>query len=427
MIIITVPPVPEGLNTAACWRKTIRHLNYDQRGGAQVAGEWLQAADVVELPPGTLVLAVDKKTLGWDVGYRSGERYAIEDATITIHLATNEGLTTQWSRHYKHAKSAFGPTTIKRIAALLEAHPAPSAEVVVVEEAQRANHKPGDCRWCGLRLPKGAGHLVGRGEAAEVEHFRRCPSRPARNGDVCALCGRTVVARLGSTESVLVREDEGRWEIRHTASTRCTTTPMETWEEYQERTEAEQATERAQKQRLEAQRRKAADARATKKAAEQAAYEAEQARVEGLQTISRAEQELFSKNIGPGVRARLLEYSDTLQDDTTTIRWGITVGGTGNGWNGEDYDPGQSTPYTRLEDARHAYRSLQWTPAPRPNSRRHTDGDCPGPGVPHCDGCGTRYAPGGWMMASTGRACPNCYDGLADDHGPHALKYHQGW
>ncbi|MFD9947664.1 hypothetical protein ACFWYW_46640 [Nonomuraea sp. NPDC059023] len=423
---ITVPPLPEGLKSAACWRKTIAALNDGERGGAQIIGAWLHAGDIVDATPGTLIVAVDKKTLGWANHHRTGQRYAVEDAKVAVHLVTGDGLTELWSRHYKAATSAFGATTMKKITALLDAHPAPGGEVTVIDEAKRPNHKPGECRWCHTRVPQGVGHVVGHGEDAEVEHYRRCPIRSARDGDVCSLCGRTMVARLSETEVVMVREGDGRWEPRHFERLNCTITPLDTWEELQERLTAEKTEQqRAQAKRAKAAERRAAKA-AEKKAAEQAAHQAEQDRVAGLKTTSRAAQELFAKNIAPGLRAHLLEYTDTLEDGTTTTRWGVTVQAAGQGWAGVDNDPdmGQATSFTRLQDAQGFYRGMQWSDERPHQPRGRRDRGCPGLDVPHCYGCGTTYAAGGFMSASTGTACPGCYDDLADAHGAHALQYH---
>jgi hypothetical protein len=365
---ITVPAVPEGLKPAGCWRKTITGLDTTQNGGAQIAGEWLHAGDAVDLPAGTLILAVDKKTLRWDTHYRTGERYPVEEATITVHLTTGDGLAELWTRHYKQAKSAFGATTIKKITTLLTKHPTPRGEIAILDEAKRPSRKAGNCRWCGTHMSAGFGHQIGHGDTAQVEHYQSCPPGRADNGATCTLCNRTIVAHPGQAVTVMVRENGGRWETRHTTAMECTRFPAESWEEYQERRAAEQA----EAKKAEDRRQKAAAKRAEKKAAnaaeERKAHDAEQARIAGLKRVSRTERELNDKGIGDGVRAQLVEYTDTLEDGTTTTRWAVITRAAGSGWTGEDYDPdpGQATEYTRLEDARYAYRQLKWTPTPRP-------------------------------------------------------------
>jgi hypothetical protein len=86
-LTITVPVVPDGLHPSACWRRTLASIDSGKQCGYAVSGEWLHAGGVIEVPDGTLILAVDKATLGWDTNYRTRERFRVEDATVTVFLA----------------------------------------------------------------------------------------------------------------------------------------------------------------------------------------------------------------------------------------------------------------------------------------------------------------------------------------------------
>ncbi|MFG2667675.1 hypothetical protein ACGFY6_25950 [Streptomyces sp. NPDC048387] len=50
---------------------------------------------------------------------------------------------------------------------------------------------------------------------------------------------------------------------------------------------------------------------------------------------------------------------------------------------------------------------------------------CPTPDVDHCGNCGTTVAIGGWMIASLGLSCPDCYDVMSGEPGRHDLRYHR--
>lgn len=367
-VTVTVPPVPDELHPAACWRRTLTSLNPEERGGRVVCGEWLRAGDSVAVPAGTLVVAVDKATLGWDVHYKTGRRYAVEDATVTVLLAQKDGLTVAWTRHFKQAKSAFGATTMRKLEQLLQQHPAPEGTVTVLHEARRPNSKDGRCRWCRYTVDAGRGHLVGHGAGAEVEHYKDCPpAGQVTTGEVCARCGVTV--KEYQARRYHKRDGSGETEVRHTPvdGRTCLERPVPSAEEQAaadaERRRAEQAAFVEWKQEIAAEKARA-DA---KKAKKDARHAAEQARVAGLKTIKRASKTLANKNLGNGLRARLVEHTDTLEDTTTTTRWTVETYGVDTGWTGEDYDPdpGTGKEYTRKEDARAAYRELKYQRTPR--------------------------------------------------------------
>lgn len=400
---ITVPPAPD---KASSWRKTIKNL-VDAKGGAAVKGEWLDPGNVVELPAGTLVLSMDKTTTGWDYGYRSGERFPVQDATVTVHLAAaDDGLRQLWSRHYKQASSAFGATTMKKLAALLGQHPAPDGEVRVLVEAQRPNRREGECRWCHGTVYAGRGHLVGHGETIDMEHWQKCPTRVVTPGTPCTLCGVTVGSGLwgAPAEQILVREGAGRWETRHVEVVHCTANPPESYEDYTARQDAERRerdaanVERVRKEREAQQRRLVrADQR---RAAAAAAEAAEAARVAGLTETGRTVANLNDKGLGGNRRAALGEITVRLSDGTTTTRWEVRTYYAGSGWTGEDYDPdeGEASEYTSKADAQAAYRALKFQPV----QHSYSGGTC--------DGCGRGRAVFERRDSSgiPGKVCPSC-------------------
>lgn len=373
---ITVPPVPEGLHPAGCWRRLLTGIDPQAKGGYRVKGTHVYAGDVLDVPEGSLLVVVDKATRGWEDDYRGYGRHAVEDATVTVYLAAAGTLSEEWSRQYISSKSAFGATTTKKLLGLLAEHPVPDGEAVVVREAQRPNRKEGACRWCGQRMSVGAGHVVGHGADAQVEHFQDCPTKPAQTGQACALCGVNVISYQAA--QYLVRDGSGRWETRHaprmTPGGTCVQTPVLSAEEQiaqeAERTRARSAAARAESEAQQKKERAKAARAAARTKAKREAHDAEQVRVAGLATVERASTISFDKGLGDGRRARLLEHTDTLEDGTTTQRWTVETyyaGSTGPGADG-DYDEGAtdaSVPFTDKDSARAHYQSLKFEPAPR--------------------------------------------------------------
>ncbi|MEN3308958.1 MAG: hypothetical protein V7603_5160 [Micromonosporaceae bacterium] len=274
--IITVPPAVDG--SSGSWCRTVSGFREHGTGGDVLDGEWLSAGDTVTVPVGTIIITVDKTTTGWDYHYKTGVRYAVQTADVAIYTATESGLSLEWSRHFKNAKSACGATTVKKLASLLAQHPPTGpTPVEVKEEAQRPNRRPEDCRWCRVRVPAGLGHLVGHGPQATVEHWQTCPPRPVISGTPCTLCGVTVIAGSWDTQAqqVMVREGEGRWETRHATRVTCETSRPESYEEQQERLEARRIAEAGEREAA----RRAAGKKAAK-AAERAAAKAEKEKAE---------------------------------------------------------------------------------------------------------------------------------------------------
>lgn len=382
-ITITVPAIPAGLHPAACWRRTLTGLNAGERGMRAVAGDWLHAGDSITAEIGTLLLTVDKTTTGWDTHYQTGERFPVEDATITAYLVTTDGLSEVWRRHFKQAKSAFGAASLKKLGTLLAQHPAPGKSAAVVEEAHRPNRQPGSCRWCGGHIGANFGHVTGHGDNAKVEHWKSCPRRRATNGTPCTLCGVSVCA--DDAEQVLTREGEGRWETRHRTLLNCTEYAIPSWEEMQQQRQAERDAERKREEKREKDRQNRAAKKNEKEEQQAAAHAAEQERIQGLATMSRTSQELYSKSLGAGGRVRLLQHSDILEDGSTTLRWTVETSASGTGWTGDDYDPdlGHAEPYTTLEAARRAYQAMKFE---LPRRTQPT-----GPACSNCDRPGARH------------------------------------
>lgn len=424
-----VPPRLEGVKPADAWRKTITSLNVREQGGRVIEGEFLDAGASVSLPAGTLLVSVDKKVTGFAVHYKTNERYAATDATVTVYIADSteaEGLRPLWDRHFKQSSSAFGATTVKKITALLAAHPPLGGTVEVLVDARRPNFEAGTCRWCGRHVPKNQGQLVGHGDAIQVECHKACYPSSAVTGDVCALCGVTVMD--SQAQRVMMREDGGpRWETRHYDRLDCRNRPIRPAEELQAEYEADLAAHRAavaqRAQEEVARKAKNLARREASAAKKKAAFEAEQERVKDLQEVRRDTEVLFRKNLGTGRgHAELRKHIVHLSDGTTTVRWSAV-------WSEGS-----------VEDARESlvratYSDLKWEPdsAPRPLPRlitppaagATTARACP-PGK-HCDNCGSAEPEdGSWMSASLGLACGvGCFDAMSDAEGRHARRYHR--
>ncbi|MFE0457783.1 hypothetical protein ACFW1A_00800 [Kitasatospora sp. NPDC058965] len=401
----TVPEVPAGLHPAGCWRKTVTGLDLTAARGKAVQGEWLNSGDIVALPVGALVVVVDKATTGWAENWRTRERYAKKDATVTVYrIGRDEPV---WTRHFQQDASAFGETTRRKLLALLAAEEVPRDQVEVVREAKRPSHIAGACRWCGEHLPVGHGHLVGHGEDLKVEHYRECPTEPAATGEVCELCGVSVV--VGQAERVLRRDGSGRRVVLHHVERfsfprqrMCEIAPVPSAEEQEAADRARQAAEQAKREKEKADEQRRADRRQKRLEEKLAAEKAEQDRVAGLKTISRTTTAVFDKGLGQGRRATLEEHADLLEDGTTTTRWSVRIYFTGSGFNGEDYDPdeGTSEPYTTKRAAQACYQTLHWEPGPRRER----------PSGPRCDNCGQYGARHERHDSSgiAGRVCDSC-------------------
>lgn len=398
---ITVPPVPAGLHPAGCWRRTLAGLDAEERGGRTVRGYFVSPDDVVDVPTGTLIVAVDKSTVGRANHYRTGKPYALEDAVVTVYVARGEELSSLWSRHYKQAKSAFGAATLKKITRLLAEHAPPAGPIAMLREARRPNSGSGQCRWCDGFISASFGHLIGRGDDAQVEHYEQCPPRIARDGQTCALCGVTVASR--QAKSYLRRDGSGVWEARHDRLLHCESTPLPSFEELQAAAEERRAEEAKAQQRREKDRARREAKKKAKAAEKEAAHRAEQARIKGLATTSRVSRELYNKALNDDLRVCLKEHIDTLEDGTTTMRWTVEEYHPGTGWNGEDYDPDPGTirPHSKLAAARGDYQSLKWEPTPAP--RRPT-----GPRCDNCDGYGARHDRRD-SSGITGVVCNSCH------------------
>lgn len=420
---IAVPPVPEGLHPAGCWRKMITGVDPAARGGYKVLGELLSPGDTVEVPVGALVLAVDKATRGWEIGYETRRRVAVEDATVTVYLASAGGLAEVWSRQYITSKSAFGATTMKQIARLLAGHPVPSGGVVVVEEARRPNRREGVCRWCGRRVAQETGHVSGHGADAKVEHYRECPTVPVQTGDVCVVCDVEVVSFQAA--GYYSRKVAGKVEVRHKPVNGATC-----WEEPipspQEQQAALAARDAAERERLAAARARettpeqAKRARAAKReAAKVDADRAEQARVAELAIVSTATSTLFDKDLGEGRRACLEERVLTLSDGSTTKRWSVRTYCPAGGRGGDD-DFGGDEPAeevcerTRLDHARADYQALRYQRPQRGSYRRSGAAEPAG----SCAECGAAAGVVERLDSSgiAGKVCYRCDRQNPDDY-----------
>ncbi|EFC80884.1 hypothetical protein [Parafrankia sp. EUN1f] len=411
MTRITVPPIPDRLTG---WRKTITALNDQARGGFAITGEWLQPGDIVDVPADMLIIAVDKTFIGHAPVSRFSDGAARYAATVTLHRASEDGLTTIWTRAFKDSTSALGATTRAQIRKALTAHPAPTGPATVVTEARRPNRKDGACRWCHNRVPAQAGHLVGHGDDLLVEHWQTCPPRLLANGPLnCGLCGVELLDANGyrapdPAEVVMVREGTGHWEPRHAARLNCTENRLESATERRARDAAARDAEQAAFQSRQAAAQKREDAKARREQARRDAADAEAARVKDLKVTSRKVSNLYDKGLGEGQRARLDEYVDTLSDGTTTTRWAVVTytGGTvgsftvDGDWGGDD--PEGSAIYHYKPTARIAYQRLKYTPPAR--EPYEPGGECA-----ECHGGGARYTRFD-SSGIEGKVCARCND-----------------
>ena len=434
---ITVPPVPEGKDRSS-WRRFLTGMDPSKDKSFRALGPWLQAGDLVEVPEGSLVLAVDRALRGfkdefvprdrYTRGFRIPKQIPQKDATVTVYLAAGGELVELWSRQYINGNSAFGATTTKKLAALLDQHPVPEGGPAVLHEARRPNIHEGKCRWCAVHISAERGHLVGHGEETVVEHYEQCPAQsvPREPDGVCALCGVEVVPHQAQMH--LVRDGSGTWEIRHnptyndrkTCLEQPVASPQEQRAAQEERDriarEARQAA-RAEEERKEAKKREAREKR-QRKARE--AREAEAARVAGLKRVDRKTTGVYDKGLGDGMRARMLEHLDTLEDSTTTKCWTVETyyeGLLGANEYG-DYDEGSIDttygPVDDKEDAHAHYRTFTFQPGLR--GRRASQGSAPSHGP--CAECGQR---GGTVLRSDssgvqGWVCDACDRGNPDDY-----------
>ncbi|MEV7157140.1 hypothetical protein AB0N77_21325 [Streptomyces misionensis] len=431
---VTIPAVPDGADVHRSWKRVLTGLDDKATGDAAVLGPEVGHGAVVETVAGALLLVVDQHITGWSQAYYGGKSYPLMDAAVSLHLVQDEGTLQQlWARHFKTAKGAFGAAGLGQIRKHLAAHPpAEDLPLTVVDPGPgRPNFRPGPCRWCAAVLQEGQGVLVGRGEAAQVEHRRECPATPAEPGAYCARCGKS--AAPGSARVVVVREGVGRREIQHTG--RCEDHPS--YEEYEQRQaeqraeeDARRAAERAAEEKRAKQRAAAAEKRrlareAEDKAAKEAA-EATRARVESLAIVEETSRtELCDKGLNRyGERLRLVEITAVLSDGFPATWWEVTAYG---GHLEDDDDRGGR--FFLLADARDEYRRYEYQPEPYRPRRRPRVGavPCPADGAKHCDNCGTTSAPGGWVNASLGLSCDSadCYDAMADARGAHARQYHR--
>ncbi|MFF3958460.1 hypothetical protein ACFYY1_35385 [Streptomyces sp. NPDC001890] len=428
---VGVPAVPDGADVHRSWRQVLTGLDESAEGAKAVQGPEVGHGAVVETAPGALLLVVDEHITGWGEAYRTGKAYPLLDAAVMLYLVQADGaLKALWARHFQTAKGAFGAAGRGQLRKHLAARPpAPGLQVSVVDAGPgRPNVKPGPCRWCETVLRKDQGVLVGRGQDAQVEHRGECPTELAKPGTYCAVCGGSVAP--GTARIVVVREGEGRREVRHTGS--CA--EHLSFEEHEERAArrradeeelraAEKAAEAKKAQRRAAAAEKRRAAREAKEKAEREEAEAMRARVESLSVVEETgRQELFNKKLNPyGERMRLVEVSAILTDGEPARWWDVDAYGV----DAEDDDRGGRyflPADARSEYQRYSYEEERYRPARRP---RTGPVPCPPGGAKHCDNCGTTVAVGGWMVASLGRACgADCYDAMADGYGAHATRYH---
>lgn len=359
------------------------------------------------------------------------------DAAVALHLVHPDGtLQPLWQRRFAQAKSMFGAAARKMLGKHLTAHPQPADPEVeeVTPGPGRPNIKAEPCVWCASTVAVRAGTLIGRGPDTVVEHRRgSCPAPGAVTaGTPCALCRAATAS--GTAHHVQIRQapGPGRWEVQHLGA--CDQQP--TLEQYEQR-QAALAGQRAAEQEREA-KRKAAAAQRKARADEQRAAKAAEARAAAAATAQAVQehgvvsavvvQTPYDKGVrgsGPAAtRMRIVERALTLGDGQSVTAWDIEA-------NGPQADEFADVPerFYLLEDARAEYQKHTWTADlptyPSTRTSAPLPATCPTPDVDHCGNCGTTVAIGGWMTASLGLACPDCYDEMSGEPGRHDLRYHR--
>jgi hypothetical protein len=389
MVSVEIPDVPEGIHPSAAWRKTVTGLDENERKGRMVQGEFVAVGTRVELAAGTLVLAVDKHTVNWTLDRYRTREVPVHAPTLTLYRVQDGapgGLAEVWRRSYKTMGGAWGATTRKQLRAALAELPEPAAQAPVVAATDRRgrNGRRVDCHWCGQPIERGRGWLAGWHENVRYEHDDdACPTRPARDGTPCELCGVSVLAR--EAHQVAVRGGQpSTWSTRHQPRLECTTTLVRSFEEYRaevarqaERNRAEREARRVQEEKRQARLAKDRARRAAKKKeqqeAEAAARAAEAERIKHLDVVRTERTEVTSKQLGWGRgSARLFEVTLHLSDGTTATRWDVEVSASGGGWVGGDYDDVDVSDedtgrFTDKEQAWDAYRRHKFV---KPSDRR---------------------------------------------------------
>lgn len=170
-VTATVPPLPEGARSG--WRRAVTAADSGGTGIDAMPGTSVDPGVRIALPPGRLLLVVDRQATGSAVG-RYG-RYTTEDATVRILRADPDDWTEVWGpKTFTRSASATGKTVLKALDGLLP-QPAPTGEPVLLAYPRRPNRRYAPhCRRCARPVAAGDGHLNGHGKAAEVEHWR-CP------------------------------------------------------------------------------------------------------------------------------------------------------------------------------------------------------------------------------------------------------------
>ncbi|MEV7512119.1 hypothetical protein AB0O57_29600 [Streptomyces sp. NPDC091201] len=437
--VVQVPLIPGDADVYRSWRQVLTGVDETGLETRVLLGPEVGHGATVEVPAGVLLLVVDERVTGYADRYRGGGSYPVMDADVALHLVREDGSLGPrplWSRRFAAAKSVFGAGARAQYRKHLAAHP-PVPEPVVRETVAgpgRPNLRQEACIWCGAQVRASGGLLVGRGDAARVEHRPGgCQApRPPETGELCALC--RVPVAPGTAHLVQVREGDGRWEVRHLG--RCQDHPsLEVWREQQQAArrgqEAQQAAASKREAAAKARREKAAQKRADREALEQATAREVEERVRGHEVVStEVVGELFDKGLAPGERMRIVERRLTLGDGTTATVWDLETYAAGMGarWGEDGYEDDRGGRFFRLSDARHEYQRHSWSPEPYVPAKPAGPliADCPGMEVKHCAHCGIQSPePGGWMIASLGLACGvDCYDALSGSEGAHARRFH---
>ncbi|MFF2548310.1 hypothetical protein ACFVUY_37935 [Kitasatospora sp. NPDC058063] len=198
---ITIPPTDEG--AVKPWRKLLTGLDESKRGGFVCLGPWLESGAVYQLPAGTLIVGVDRtsdtarRVRLWRVTTR-GELTVARDSTLKTFAAE------------------FGDGIRKTLRTALIKYPPTGQAPRIVQAgapvAPEPNRRDDRCARCNKMVRAGAGLLLGRPGAREVQHKPgECPPPRNQRGQACTTCGGWV----DPGEGVLDNPAVGVWRVRH--------------------------------------------------------------------------------------------------------------------------------------------------------------------------------------------------------------------
>ncbi|WP_280381421.1 hypothetical protein [Nocardia wallacei] len=180
-VALVVPEKPEGANKS--WRKLLTGVTAGGADAFALAGVWLDAGVVYELPADAVVVICDRFDDRVEVAMTRAEAGGLEPVKT-------------WT-----LKRTLGKRVVDYIGRRL---PADAATMTATRLEVKPNRRDGACHWCRGPVPAGTGRLVPFGGWTRVTHHPgHCPPppeivRPNKFGGLCLLCGGWVAAGSGA-------------------------------------------------------------------------------------------------------------------------------------------------------------------------------------------------------------------------------------